>query len=51
MKAIVMKYRHYIPHPGAATRREQIHNFLDKCLLVASAFGLVAAVMFLAVLA
>ena len=37
MKAIVTKYLAYIPYPGAATRREQLHNFLDKCLLVASA--------------
>lgn len=50
MKVIVMKYRNYIPYPGAATRREQLHNFLDKCLLVASAVGLVAALMFLAVI-
>lgn len=50
MKAIVMKYLGYVPHPGAATRREQMHNFLDKCLLVASAIGIVAALMFLAVI-
>ena len=50
MKAIVMKYLAYTPHPGAATRREQIHNFVDKCLLVASAIGIVAALMFLAVI-
>ena len=50
MKAIVMKYLRYIPYPGAATRREQMHNFLDKCLLVASAIGIVAALMFLAVI-
>ena len=50
MKALVMKYLAYTPHPGAATRREQLHNFLDKCLLVASAVGIVAALMFLAVL-
>ena len=50
MKAIVMKYLGYAPHPGAATRRDQLHNFLDKCLLVASAAGIVAALMFLAVI-
>ena len=48
MKAIVMKYLAYTPYPGAATRRDQIHNFLDKCLLAASALGSVAALMFLA---
>ena len=50
MKAIVMKYLAYIPYPGAASRREQIHNFVDKCLLAASALGIVAALMFLAVI-
>ena len=50
MKAIVTKYLAYIPYPGAATRREQLHNFLDKCLLVASAVGIVAVLMFLAVI-
>ena len=43
MKAIVMKYLNYIPYPGAASRREQMHDFLDKCLLAASAVGIVAA--------
>ena len=50
MKAIVMKYLAYTPYPGAATRREQPHNFLDKCLLVASAVGIVAMLMLLAVI-
>jgi len=50
MKAIVMKYLGYAPHPGAATRRDQLHNLVDKCLLVASAAGIVAALMFLAVI-
>ena len=50
MKALVMKYLAYTPYPGAATRREQMHQFLDKCLLAASAIGLVAALMFLAVI-
>lgn len=50
MKTTVMKYRNYIPYPGAATRQKQLHNFLDKCLLAASALGIVAALMFLAVL-
>lgn len=50
MKAIVMKYLGYAPYPGAATRRQQLHSFLDKCLLIASAIGIVAALMFLAVI-
>lgn len=50
MKAIVMKYLNYIPYPGAASRREQMHEFLDKCLLAASAIGIVTLLMFLAVL-
>ena len=40
MKALVMKYLAYTPYPGAATRREQMHKLLDKCLLVASAIGM-----------
>ena len=48
MKTTVMKYRNYIPYPGAASRAEQLHNFLDKWLLAASALGIVAALMFLA---
>ena len=50
MKAITNKYLNYIPHPGAASRREQLHNILDKCLLAVSALGIVAMLMFLAVL-
>ena len=46
----IVKYGNYIPYPGAASRREQMHNFLDKCLLAASAIGIVAALMFLVVL-
>ena len=45
-----MKYYDYVPYPGAASRRKQLHNFLDKCLLAASALGIVAALMFLAVI-
>ena len=45
-----VKYRNYIPFPGAASRKEQLHKFLDQCLLAASAIGIVAALMFLAVL-
>ena len=46
----IVKYGNYIPYPGAASRREQMHNLLDKCLLAASAIGIVAALMFLVVL-
>ena len=51
MKALVMKYLTYTPYPGAASRREQMHKLLDKCLLAASAIGIVAALMLLAVIA
>ena len=50
MKAIAIKYLNYAPYPGAATRRQQLHNFVDKCLLAASAVGIVATLMFLAVI-
>ena len=50
MKTIAMNRHDYIPYPNAATRRQQFHKFLDKCLVVASAVGVVAALMFLAVI-
>ena len=50
MKTNAMKYRNYIPYPGAASRRDQLHAFIDKCLLAASALGIVAMLMFLAVI-
>lgn len=50
MKTTVIVRRDYIPYPNAATRRQQMHKFLDKCILAASAVGIVAMLMFLAVL-
>ena len=50
MKTTATKYLAHIAYPGAATRRELLHRFLDKCLLVASAVGIVAALMLLAVI-
>ena len=50
MKTITMDRRDYIPYPNAATRRQQMHRFLDACLVAASAIGIVAGLMFLAVL-
>ena len=50
MKTTATKYMNYAPYPGAATRKQQLHQFLDKCLLAASALGIVAALMFLAVI-
>ena len=50
MKTITTKYLNTIPFPGAASRRQQLHSFLDKCLLAASAVGIVAALMLLAVI-
>ena len=51
MKAIATKFLHYTPYPGAATRRQPLHSLVDKCLLAASAIGIVAMLMFLAVIA
>lgn len=50
MKTATMNRRDMIPFPNAATPRQQMHKFLDKCLVVASAVGFVAALMFLAVI-
>ena len=50
MKAIVMKYLAYTPYPGAATRREQMHKFFDKCLFVSSSIRILTPLMFLAVI-
>ena len=51
MKTVTMDRRNYIPYPNAATRRQQLHKFLDKCLVVASAIGIATILMFLGVLA
>lgn len=50
MKTVTMDRRNYIPYPNAATRRQQLHKFLDKCLVVASAVGIVTILMFLGAL-
>lgn len=50
MKTTVMNRRDYIPYPNAATRRQLMHKFLDKCIIAASAVGIVAMLMFLAAL-
>jgi hypothetical protein len=50
MKTIAMNRRDYIPYPNAATRQQLLHKFIDKCLLAASAVGIVAMLMVLAVL-
>ena len=50
MKTVTMDRRDYIPYPNAATRRQLMHRFLEKCLVAASAVGIVAMLMFLAVL-
>ena len=42
--------RPVLPYPNAATPRQQLHKFVDRCLVVASAVGVVAALMFLAVI-
>jgi len=50
MKTIAIDRRDYAPHPNAMTPRQQLHKLLDKCLVVASAVAIVAALMFLAVI-
>lgn len=50
MKTIAMNRLDYAPYPNAATPRQQLHKLLDKCLVAASAVGIVAALMFLAVI-
>ena len=50
MKTATANYLNYIPHPGAASRREQLHKILDKCLLAVSALGIVVMLMFLVVI-
>lgn len=51
MKTATMNRKVYVPLPGAATRRELMHKYLDKLLLIASAVGLFVGVMFLLALA
>ena len=53
MKAMTVSHqnrRSALPYPNAATPRQQLHKFVDRCLVVASAVGVVAALMFLAVI-
>lgn len=50
MKTIAMNRLDYAPYPNAATPRQQLHKFVDRCLMIASAVGVVAALMFLAVI-
>lgn len=50
MKTLAMNRLDYAPYPNAATPRQQLHKFVDRCLMVASAVGVVAALMFLAVI-
>lgn len=42
--------RPIVPLPNVATRRQFLHKFLDRCLLIASALGFVAGVTFLTVI-
>ena len=50
MKTMTVKRMDYAPYPNAATPRQQMHKFLDRCIFIASAVGIVAALMFLAVI-
>lgn len=50
MKSATMKRQTYLPCPNAATRQQQLHKFIDKCLVAASAIGIVAMLMLLAVI-
>ena len=51
MKTAVMNRKVYVPMPGAATRREMFHKYLDKLLLIASAVGLFVGILSLLTLA
>ena len=50
MKTMTINRLDYAPYPNAATPRQQLHKFVDRCIFVASAVGIVAALMFLAVI-
>lgn len=51
MKTTTFMNRPFINVPNAATRREKLHDILDKMLIVVSCGGLITAIAFLLSLA
>ena len=51
MKTISFKNRPYVNVPNAATRREVLHQLVDRLMVVACCTGLITAIVFLLSLA
>lgn len=47
MKSVNFMNRPYVNVPNAATRREVMHHFVDRTLVLVSTFGLLTAIVFL----
>ena len=47
MKSVNFMNRPYVNVPNAATRREVMHHFVDRTLVLVSTFGLLTAIIFL----
>lgn len=51
MKTVSFMNRPYVNVPNAATRREVLHQIVDRAMVVVSTFGLITAIVFLLSLA
>ena len=51
MKTVSFMNRPYVNVPNAATRREVLHRFIDRAMILVSTLGLITAIVFLLSLA
>lgn len=51
MKAVSFMNRPYVNVPNAATRREVLHQIVDRAMVMVSTLGLITAIVFLLSLA
>lgn len=51
MKTVSFMNRPYVNVPNAATRREVLHRFADRAMILVSTLGLITAIVFLLSLA
>ena len=47
MRSVTYMNRPYVNVPNAATRREVLHRFVDRAIVLVSTFGLITAIVFL----
>ena len=51
MKTVSFMNKPYVNVPNAATRREVLHQIIDRIMILVSTFGLITAIVFLLSLA